>query len=1789
MILQEVNYYPEHQNEPYPGQDVRDYVEYDPDNGDEYMGNKTYIRPLTSNGIYYVDPIEPKLAMGQVIFDVRVPTNLVPYEDGEIEVEEPEQPGEPQPQYDIEGAIVRLTEQGVITTPTIIQNLQGQIERTQVSINNIAQVVAKIEENTYQIEKMDVDFTVVNSEINQVVNNLYTKIKADFNNITNIYNTTLANVNITNEFKEEITVNMEQKIKKITEINVNNIVQSLNVVSNNQNILVSDISLIKNFLIKMYGKNFVQDPTGSWKVTLDTPQSKRKCIEASSSKQSPTPMDTNLLEGPSGNNNDNNNNNDKNISQFQPLMKKMRGPNDQDISDPVRQSYYWNDIIKVDNMNEKYNKDYYGLFEVQHITEVPMLDTVYIKITENTPDFVWDINTNYINTNKNNMENDPAGYNPLGVRQFHVEIAVDTNKLKEMNEIMTINRNNQYFDIAVYNTALVKYSSNNQIEPQEVINRNLRADGPPEDPYEGNGKTIYDNGEKIFINSHKYTINEENENCDEEFEGFKKVMQTTIVPIMDHITLPEITSNKTLRYSIQDFNNIYSLSPGSENRYRNDFIGFNTIDIPVKVNNKVVPLLATQDGIYTPSMIDPTAIGFSSVQVSTTTRSSGGGSGGDSGSGSVNNLQNYIFRGNTVYPYTIREYNNTQYPPMDYTGFDAIIVDTNNDLEILDIDVNKLGKYSLAYGNVENIMPVMNANTTDDIILSGTPQWNSSNLTWYRLFDGNTTGENGFHSSSSISEGYLKIQFLNEKKSFNYFNCFAYSGYPGRAPTHIVVEGSDDDDDYVELFNGNINYVNLQSLQNVLVNTGEYYYYKFTFSYLDGKSDYIEFTELQLMKYSIGGYKGVNVNVDLPNVLLSETVNVDNIENNRQNSYYVFDSLDSFVPLMSNNQDNGASIIDIINGYQWYPPYNLFDNNNDSAYEVTGGYTSGGFILVLDSPEILKSYYLLFKSSDINHTLGYFKIFGSNDGLTFVKLYEIEDGYDNSVNYSYDRNYLYKNVYNDDAYSYYKFEFGKHSGTDWMYCYTLKLFNVPVYFGFDKLTIVNNTYSKTSDPVVSNLDPNNQRVYVNTDNSDIHPYVRRNWMTVPLEEKIITYDGNYVPGLISTSSGYYGIKSIKFISNNETSLCTSLIENQNDNTNQINSNKMVIGDYTITCDNGINNGNNFWRLFDYENWSVNYEYAWINDESNAITIEKTYPFVINCIVYRRRITPTDMTNNAYLYGTIDGVNWINILSLLDYRDNDYVYDSNHIKLKFNNDLKYLKYKFWVNGNTNNWNYMERIMFDYCTDGTIDERSVTFPILKVNLDQPGTYYYDPPIGYNNIGSVIVNYSTGDPVIVNKTITSDGNYIILPPQGNNIINSVNLTVSVINNAKVYYTNNPNISKSDMVNSLDGYIVVNLDPNNSNYNTDGISIDELNSLINNNKNDPSSNFYNLDGNFTGIDKTIIDIIDLPDNGDIEIDDNGNIVVNLAGEIRGFINNGNNVSYLLNEFIFSPRSEFNLYFNTPFVKGPAKLLGNYTIPSGNQNGYVSLWYENDSSVIIHALEYNNKRSTNFTFNFYLVGTSFKFNLIKWYGNYSGIDTYSFNGLTDVNGSYLSIPGVFLSGNDIILNDGDGIVSIIASGNNVYCVDSNNNLIKTVNLNTMYKTIPDVPYNVIRYVSGDRYTPMFLSNLSNGPIRVTVDEEKYNNGNADLMFTTRTNYWAYYYDKENKILKYKHYFFNVYIPGPEEDPDFVVPSGWKYAKSAIDNPGYNQYGVLYGKNRNGIFTPVVGDNNLEEYYIQFV
>ena len=913
------------------------------------------------------------------------------------------------------------------------------------------------------------------------------------------------------------------------------------------------------------------------------------------------------------------------------------------------------------------------------------------------------------------------------------------------------------------NTVLAKKRRiNGEIIPVPE-NRNLKRGRGVEDEYSTqDGVTTYDENEKCYYNVHEYTIDQENDNLDEmdeliehDYLAFEKCLQVTKVPIMDTIRWNEINNNGLLTVSIDDFNNMYADQANSLNSYRDDFLGFDTVKIPININNKTIPLIATVPGIYRPSDIDPTAIGFSSVQVSDLR--SGGGSGGDSSSGSVNNLQNYVFRGNTVHPYTIREYNNSQYPPTDYTGFDAIIVDTNSDLEVLDVNVNKLGKYSLAYGDVENIMPVMNANTTDDIILSGTPQWNSSNLTWYRLFDGNTTGENGFHSSTSISEGYLKIQFLNEKKSFNYFNCYAYSSYPGRAPTHIVVEGSDDDDAYIELFNGNIAYVNLQSLQNVLVNTGEYYYYKFTFSYSDGKSDYIEFTELQLMEYSIGGYKGVNVNVDLDNLMLSHSGTVENIENNTSNTYYPFDVLTSVIPVMNSYNSNGASIIDVVGNASNLERF--FDGNMYGNWVYLNS-DDVSFVLSLDNPVVPRSIFFTFYYGS-NNSVGEIKIYGSNDNLDYTKIFEITDVYKNSYFLKNEDNYIYENIDNENSYSYLKFELKRNLSNNVSYTREIRIFDVDKYFGFDKFTIVNNTYSKTADPICNNFNSNNQTVNVQTLDTTTYPYVRRGNMTVPLEDKVIKYKGFYNPVNINVSNGYYGIRSVTF-EDEGVYVCEPLFENNaeigvnvsNDNYRYDFNGGYITTVWPYNCvnvmfDNNLNN-------CEYRSYGAQCDIEIFFDQGKNLNCVKLYNgngigwTEVNMIVF--------VNNEAVDFGTVRNTySYNNTWYDFNFFTNNYY--SNHYKIYFTTPL---------NGGGQGQTPCE-VKLCHCESDTSP-----FELINRTITENGNYVIQcDQDNYVAIREVDLNVNIPIQNIKNVNIPTYGDTVILPDGNNKGIAKVNLS--------------------------------------------------------------------------------------------------------------------------------------------------------------------------------------------------------------------------------------------------------------------------------------------------------------------------------------------------------------------------------------------------------------------------------
>jgi len=146
-----------------------------------------------------------------------------------------------------------------------------------------------------------------------------------------------------------------------------------------------------------------------------------------------------------------------------------------------------------------------------------------------------------------------------------------------------------------------------------------------DDTATNDGVTYYDSSNKVYVNNHTYTVEDENNYAgiidpvvgDGDDIGFRSCCQSTVVPIIDNVRVPEVTSNGLVTFSIDDFNNNYSNDAQSVNPYRNDFIGVDTIEIPVNVNNLVIPLTdaTVNNHIYRPTDYNPNAIGFSVVHV----------------------------------------------------------------------------------------------------------------------------------------------------------------------------------------------------------------------------------------------------------------------------------------------------------------------------------------------------------------------------------------------------------------------------------------------------------------------------------------------------------------------------------------------------------------------------------------------------------------------------------------------------------------------------------------------------------------------------------------------------------------------------------------------------------------------------------------------------------------------------------------------------------------------------------------------------------------------------------------------------------------------------------------------------------------------------------------------------------------------------------------------------------------------------------------------------------------------
>jgi len=305
----------------------------------------------------------------------------------------------------------------------------------------------------------------------------------------------------------------------------------------------------------------------------------------------------------------------------------------------------------------------------------------------------------------------------------------------------------------------------------------------------------------------------------------------------------------------------------------------------------------------------------------------------------------------------------------------------------------------------------------------------------------------------------------------------------------------------------------------------------------------------------------------------------------------------------------------------------------------------------------------------------------------------------------------------------------KGDNNDWPGIWYCKIMDVEKYNAIDKLTITNNTYSKTADPVVSNLEPNNQRVYVNTSDSSLYPYVRRNWMTVPLEDKVIKYKGYYNPTTINVSSGYYGIKSITF-ENEGVFVCENLVPHNAEVGVNVDGNTFSFEGGTVVKTQSGNANNSVARYFDGVNQTSNWNGYGGRDK---LEINFDIPKNVNCV-------------KLYMKGVSE-----HFAVKLSCLVNNQIMDLGTVDLKANNDDTLLDYTFYSNTYYSMKYYLE--WWRNSGDGWYQ-------------DNPGEVY-------------IMHCDSGSSNFEEKqyTVTTNGDYLILPDLDNYLaMSSVNLHVEV-----------------------------------------------------------------------------------------------------------------------------------------------------------------------------------------------------------------------------------------------------------------------------------------------------------------------------------------------------------------------------------------------------------------------------
>ena len=285
------------------------------------------------------------------------------------------------------------------------------------SLNVISQKINDIHEE-YTLSKNTMDLDVVITQINNVFNNY--QIDAQFNKIIDMSKTYLTDVQVNNKYVQNIEVELQQVQKKITEINITNVTNALQVTSNNVNILTKDVQALQQLMLKMFGNRFKYNKIEEkWEALEDSPVKRIRCDAASTSTEEPpeTDGDIKMLPPPEPENEN------ESILNMRAVKLRRTETKGGGVSIPTRVMLYNNAMATVDEFNTQYSMDCYGLFEMEVINEIPLLENVPIVINQNYNQgvpFTWNILRDYIQDPDLNQDN----YNPIGAMQFSITVDV---------------------------------------------------------------------------------------------------------------------------------------------------------------------------------------------------------------------------------------------------------------------------------------------------------------------------------------------------------------------------------------------------------------------------------------------------------------------------------------------------------------------------------------------------------------------------------------------------------------------------------------------------------------------------------------------------------------------------------------------------------------------------------------------------------------------------------------------------------------------------------------------------------------------------------------------------------------------------------------------------------------------------------------------------------------------------------------------------------------------------------------------------------------------------------------------------------------------------------------------------------------------------------------------------------------------------------------------------------------------------------------------------------------------